>query len=141
MDDKKKKDISDLSAEDCLRLAAEKLGIEGDSLSSLELGFEGAAREMARLELCRRLNEVETSGPKKCPRCGRRCRIRVRAKERTIRTLSGSVSYRRNYHYYDSRGRLRFVYITGGAVNGSELRHRIFFSTPLAAASGRPIAT
>ena len=30
-------------------------------------------------------------------------------------------------HYYDEQGRLRFVFITGGAVNGSELEHRIYF--------------
>ena len=30
-------------------------------------------------------------------------------------------------HYYDEAGRLRFVFITGGAVNGAELEHRIYF--------------
>ncbi len=30
-------------------------------------------------------------------------------------------------HYYDTAGRLRFVFITGGAVNGSQLEHRIYF--------------
>ena len=30
-------------------------------------------------------------------------------------------------HYYDERGQLRFVFITGGAVNGSRLEHRIYF--------------
>jgi hypothetical protein len=30
-------------------------------------------------------------------------------------------------HYYDETGRLRFVLITGGAVNGSRLEHRIYF--------------
>jgi hypothetical protein len=30
-------------------------------------------------------------------------------------------------HYYDEGGHLRFVFITGGAVNGSELEHRIYF--------------
>jgi hypothetical protein len=30
-------------------------------------------------------------------------------------------------HYYDEMGRLRFVFITGGAVNGSKLEHRIYF--------------
>jgi hypothetical protein len=30
-------------------------------------------------------------------------------------------------HYYDEMGRLRFVFITGGAVNGSQLEHRIYF--------------
>jgi hypothetical protein len=30
-------------------------------------------------------------------------------------------------HYYDPQGRLRFVFITGGAVNGASLEHRIYF--------------
>ncbi|HJU55092.1 MAG TPA: hypothetical protein VJ715_10985 [Pyrinomonadaceae bacterium] len=30
-------------------------------------------------------------------------------------------------HYYDEAGRLRFVLITGGAVNGSKVEHRIYF--------------
>ncbi|MBX7153031.1 hypothetical protein K1X84_15495 [bacterium] len=31
-------------------------------------------------------------------------------------------------YYYDSKGTLRFVFIEGGAVNGSRLEHRIYFS-------------
>jgi hypothetical protein len=30
-------------------------------------------------------------------------------------------------HFYDEAGRLRFVFITGGAVNGSQLEQRIYF--------------
>lgn len=30
-------------------------------------------------------------------------------------------------HYYDEAGRLRFVFIIGGAVNGSQLEQRIYF--------------
>jgi hypothetical protein len=30
-------------------------------------------------------------------------------------------------HYYDEAGRLRFVFITGGAVSGSKLEQRIYF--------------
>ena len=30
-------------------------------------------------------------------------------------------------HYYDSEGRLRFVFISGGAANGARLEHRIYF--------------
>jgi hypothetical protein len=30
-------------------------------------------------------------------------------------------------HYYDEAGRLRFVLITGGAINGAKLEHRIYF--------------
>jgi hypothetical protein len=29
-------------------------------------------------------------------------------------------------HYYDELGRLRFVFITGGAANGAQLEHRIY---------------
>lgn len=29
--------------------------------------------------------------------------------------------------HYDENGKLRFVFITGGAVNGSKLEHRIYF--------------
>jgi len=106
MDDKKKKSVSELSAEDHLRLAAEKMGIEGNTLSSLELGFDQMAQSMSRLELSRRLNEAETREPKRCQRCGQCCGIRARGKARTIRTLSGEITYWRNYHYcgHCSRG-------------------------------------
>jgi hypothetical protein len=30
-------------------------------------------------------------------------------------------------HYYDEAGQLRFVFITGGAANGAQLEHRIYF--------------
>ena len=30
-------------------------------------------------------------------------------------------------HYYDELGRLRFVFISGGAANGTQLEHRIYF--------------
>jgi|GEM_PF-899655 len=30
-------------------------------------------------------------------------------------------------HYYDEAGRVRFVFISGGAVNGAKLEHRIYF--------------
>ncbi len=34
-------------------------------------------------------------------------------------------------HYYDEAGRLRFVFIRAGAVNGSVLEHRIYFDERL----------
>ena len=30
-------------------------------------------------------------------------------------------------YYYDKDGKLRFVYIQGGAVNGTHIQHRIYF--------------
>jgi hypothetical protein len=108
----KKKDVSELTLADLLRLTAEKLGqnagsvpdigqVPGKTLSDLELGLEGATREFTRLQIAARLNEEETSNPKKCPRCGKRCRVRTRSKKRSIMTLSGSVIYHRHYHYCD----------------------------------------
>ncbi len=32
-------------------------------------------------------------------------------------------------YYYDHAGKLRFVFITRGAVNGSKMEHRIYFDT------------
>ena len=98
MSDKK---ASELSASELLELAAEKLGIEGESLSDLEIGLASATQKLTCLELERRLNEEENSKPKKCPTCGTRCRVRVPSKERRLRTMSGDVVYRRNYHYCD----------------------------------------
>jgi hypothetical protein len=30
-------------------------------------------------------------------------------------------------YYYDTQGRLRFLFVTGGAVNGTEIQHRVYF--------------
>lgn len=48
----------------------------------------------------------------------------VRRYEREGGSEDSSLTLR---HYYDSQGRLRFVFITGGAVNGAQLEHRIYF--------------
>jgi hypothetical protein len=49
---------------------------------------------------------------------------RVRRFERQAGSEDSSLTWK---HYYDEGGRLRFVFITGGATNGSELEHRIYF--------------
>lgn len=44
------------------------------------------------------------------------------------RRLGGSGDSALNSEFFfDSQGRLRFAYITGGAVNGTEISHRIYF--------------
>ena len=50
---------------------------------------------------------------------------RPRVYTREAGSEDSSLTWR---HYYDTQGRLRFVYITGGAVNGSVLEHRIYLS-------------
>lgn len=92
----------DLSAAELLSLAAKKLELEGKSLSDLEVGLERATRELARNSISDRLNAPESGRPKACPRCGKRCRVRAKAKPRTLKTLSGEIRYRRNYHYCEN---------------------------------------
>jgi hypothetical protein len=36
---------------------------------------------------------------KACPRCGKRIPVKARDRERTVRSLAGPVTFRRNYHY------------------------------------------
>ena len=49
---------------------------------------------------------------------------RVRRYEKQAGSEDSSLTWK---HYYDEGGHLRFVFITGGATNGSELEHRIYF--------------
>ena len=49
---------------------------------------------------------------------------RVRRFEKQAGSEDSSLTWK---HYYDEGGHLRFVFITGGATNGSELEHRIYF--------------
>lgn len=47
---------------------------------------------------------------------------------RRYETQGGTEDHLLTYqHYYDQSGRLRFVYISGGAANGTRIQHRIYF--------------
>jgi hypothetical protein len=48
----------------------------------------------------------------------------VRMYEKQAGSDDSSLTWK---HYYDELGRLRFVFISGGATNGAELEHRIYF--------------
>ena len=49
---------------------------------------------------------------------------RVRRYEKEAGSEDSSLAWK---HYYDAGGHLRFVFIMGGATNGSKLEHRIYF--------------
>ena len=49
---------------------------------------------------------------------------RARRYDKEAGSEDSSLAWR---HYYDAGGHLRFVFIKGGATNGSELEHRIYF--------------
>lgn len=93
--------LDELSADELFALAAKKMAMEGKTLSDLELGFEKANQKLMQAGLSDRLNSRESNVRKPCPKCGRKVRVRETAKERTLNTLGGKVSYRRNYHYCD----------------------------------------
>src|SRR5688500_3378661 len=63
-----------------------------------ERGMENpaAARSMAAL-LSRMRREAPTAKP--CPKCGGRTPVKCRHRERTLRTMAGPVTLKRNYHY------------------------------------------
>jgi hypothetical protein len=54
----------------------------------------------------------------------RDARGRVRLYERQGGSEDSALTWQ---HFYDEQGRLRFVFIQGGAANGSQLEHRIYF--------------
>lgn len=57
-----------------------------------EVGQRSLAAIVARLP-------AETKKRSACPKCGRGAPVRTYGVERTLATLSGTVSFRRNYHY------------------------------------------
>lgn len=74
---------------------------EGMTLAEMEQGIERwkyQAGAPTLAEMLRR-RKPETAAAKPCPKCGKRVRVKVKARERQVTTLSGSVTLKRNYHY------------------------------------------
>jgi hypothetical protein len=97
------------------RLAAKKLaeaaekGVAGwgGELSKIELEIESEKAAMGARLMTNRLGRLppETGGPKACPWCGRKVRVRRRDVPRTFRTMSGEHTYSRNYHHCEKCGK------------------------------------
>jgi hypothetical protein len=87
--------------EEIARRHADEKFREGMTMSDIELAAEelkGAAGEPSvALMLSRMKPEKPTA--KACPKCGRRVAVKARDRERTVRSLSGPVTFKRNYHY------------------------------------------
>lgn len=91
------------SAELLARLAKE--GIERQSpMTSWERGLEEEARKRGQAEMDRRLAELppEEGKPKACPRCGKRARVRARGLAREFKSLWGTHTIIRDYHYCEA---------------------------------------
>lgn len=88
---------SDLLAE----LARRRAGGGKLDLTAMELGVEQAKREVALASFAAMVAALpkEDGSPKSCPKCGRPIPVKAHQRERRVLTLSGEVSFFRNYHY------------------------------------------
>jgi hypothetical protein len=77
---------------------------DGMTMTDIELAAERLKSQTGppsvRLMLSRMKAEKPTA--KACPRCGKRTPVKARDRERTVRSLSGTVTFKRNYHYCES---------------------------------------
>lgn len=72
-------------------------------LSAMEGAVEDAKQAFGHEALDVLLARMEPEGrrPQECPKCGKSIRVRADARPRTVQTLSGAITFRRNYHYCD----------------------------------------
>lgn len=74
---------------------------EGMTMSEMELSVEelkhGTGEPSIALMLSRMKPEKPTA--KACPKCGKRVAVKARDRERTVKSLAGLVTFKRNYHY------------------------------------------
>jgi hypothetical protein len=85
-------------------LAKRRAATAPKTMDDIENEGEAAGRKLGEEILTRRLAELppENNDPKPCPRCGKAVSVRSKARARTLRTLIGKATYRRNYHYCES---------------------------------------
>lgn len=69
-------------------------------MTSIELDAEALKHEVGELHLAHAIIDRasrEDDKPTRCPKCGGHARIEEKKRERTVQTLSGKHTYRRNY--------------------------------------------
>jgi hypothetical protein len=74
---------------------------ERSLLSQMELETEEKKRQLGQREMDVKLASLppENDRPKACPKCGKRARVRAKSVARTFKSLSGTHTVYRNYHY------------------------------------------
>ena len=70
-------------------------------LSSMELETEEEKRQLGQRRMDEKLAALsaEDETGKRCPWCGKKVRVRTKAVPRTFKSLSGTHTFARNYHY------------------------------------------
>src|SRR6202171_6742005 len=87
--------------EEVARRHADEQYQDGVSMTAMELAAEkrkGESGDRGLGALLRRMKPEKPTG-KACPKCGTRIPVKARDRERTVRSLSGPMTFKRNYHY------------------------------------------
>jgi len=104
----RKKSLSEATDVELLReLArrnADKNFREGMTLTEMELSVEAMVHGHREPSISLMLSRMKPEKPtaKACPRCGKRTPVKARDRERTVRSLAGPVTFKRNYHYCEA---------------------------------------
>lgn len=74
---------------------------DGMTMSEMELAAEKLKEDTGPPSVALMLSRMkpEKPTPKACPRCGKRTPVKARDRKRTVRSLSGPITFKRNYHY------------------------------------------
>ena len=103
-----KSGLSDVPTDVLMAEIARRQALEPeDDMTAMELAFEqdGATlREKAMATRLQAKSEAEDSKSKRCPKCGGLARVKAKKRARTLQTLCGQHTYRRNYHYCEACG-------------------------------------
>ena len=107
----RKKSLKDFTPEDLQHELVERFADQhfrrGMTMTQMEHlvwethGMENPAALRALDALLSRL-PLEASTAKLCPKCRKRTPVKAKDRERTLRTMAGTVTLKRNYHYCDS---------------------------------------
>ena len=101
----RKKGLKQYSDEELLdemaRRHADQHFRDGMTMSEMELSVEAMARGHGKPSIARMLAQMKPEKPtaKACPRCGKRIPVKARDRERDVESLTGPVTFKRNYHY------------------------------------------
>lgn len=83
------------------RRHADKHYRDGMTMTEMELSVDAMYGTHTEPSIALMLSRMKPEKPtaKACPKCGKRTAVRARDRERTVRSLSGPVTFKRNYHY------------------------------------------
>jgi hypothetical protein len=87
--------------EEIARRHADKHFREDMTMSDMEIAVESWKTQSDDTALAAMLRKLRPEKPtaKLCPKCGKRVPVKARDRERTVKSLSGPVTFKRNYHY------------------------------------------